>query len=94
MNVEHGTMTPLIFTVNGSMGPECAQFHRCLADKISEKTGQSYSDVINYMRCKLSFIILRAAILCLRGTRSKPSKHLNVDGDDFSMFVSELHLER
>ena len=57
MNVEHGTMTPLIFTVNGSMGPECAQFHRCLADKISEKTGQSYSDVINYMRCKLSFII-------------------------------------
>ena len=41
MNIEHGTLTPLIFTVNGSMGPECAQFHRCLADKISEKTRQT-----------------------------------------------------
>ena len=25
MDIEHGTLTPLVFTVNGSMGPECAQ---------------------------------------------------------------------
>ena len=94
MNIEHGTMTPLIFTVNGSMGPECAQFHRCLASKIAEKTGQSYSDIINYIRCRLSFIILRATILCLRGSRARPSKSNTEMGDDFSLYARDLQLKQ
>ena len=49
MDIEHGTLTPLVFTVNGSMGPECAQYHRCLADKIAEKTGEPYADVMNFI---------------------------------------------
>ena len=28
MNVEHGTFTPLVFTVNGSAGPEAETFHK------------------------------------------------------------------
>ena len=93
IEVEHGTLTPLIFTTNGSMGPECLMFHKSLADKISEKTGERYSDVMNFIRCKLSYILLKAAILCLRGSR-KPAdieKLANV-GDDFGLYASELRL--
>ena len=27
MNIEHGTFTPLIFTIHRGMGPECAAYH-------------------------------------------------------------------
>ena len=94
MNIEHGTLTPLVFTVNGSMGPECAQYHKCLADKIAQNTGEQYADVISFMRCKLSYIVLRSAILCLRGSRSKSNENLTTSGDDFGLYVAETHLER
>ena len=92
-NIEHGTLTPLIFTTNGSMGPECFLFHKSLADKISEKTGEQYADVMSFIRCKLSYILLRQAILCLRGSR-KPadSDNLAIVGDDFGLYANELRL--
>ena len=95
MDIEHGTLTPLIFTVNGCMGPECSQFHKNLADKISEKTGEPYADVMNFIRCKLSYIILRSAILCLRGSRrpTNSSNLVNV-GDDFGLYANDLNLKR
>ena len=42
MEVEHGTFTPLIFTVKGVMGSECRTYHKILAGKIAEKTGERY----------------------------------------------------
>ena len=91
MDVEQGTFTPLVFTVNGSMGPECEQFHRCLASKLAEKTDQRYADVMNFIRCKLSFIIIRAAVLCLRGSRKVDTKE-RPTGDDFSLFAADMGL--
>ena len=93
INIEHGTLTPLVFTTSGSMGPECSLFHKSLADKISEKTGEQYADVMNFIRCKLSYILMRSAILCLRGSR-KPTNADNLAsvGDDFGMYASELRL--
>ena len=35
IQVEHGTLTPLIFTTSGAMGHECQKFHKELALKIS-----------------------------------------------------------
>ena len=70
MNVEQGTFTPLIFTVDGGTGSECTACHKNLADKISSKTGENYAKVITFMRCKLSFIVLKSALLCLRRSRT------------------------
>ena len=69
MNVEHGTFTPLVFSLNGVMSPECEKFHKHLATKISTKTEQRYSAVMNLIRVKLSFLILRACLVCVRGSR-------------------------
>ena len=79
MNIEQGTFTPLIYTIHGGMGPECAAFHKNIAEKIAYKTD---AKVQTFIRCKLSFIIIRSALLCLRGSRSiKASNLVNIDSD-------------
>jgi hypothetical protein len=69
MNIEHGTFTPLVFSLNGAMAPECVRFHKHLASKIATKTEQKYSSVMNTIRTKLSFMILRACLMAVRGSR-------------------------
>ena len=73
MQVEQGTLTPLVFTATGCMGPEATTYHKTLAEKLSVKTGEKYKDVINFILCKLSIITVRSALLCLRGSIDPPS---------------------
>ena len=68
--IEHGTFTPLIFSATGGMGPATQVFYGRLAALISEKQQQSYSTTMGWIRCCLSFSLLRSAITCLRGSRS------------------------
>jgi len=68
--VEHGVFTPLVFSTTGGMGREATTFYKRLADKIAYKQETSYSQVMGWLRCRLSFAILRSAILCIRGSRS------------------------
>ena len=63
LNVEHGTFTPLIYSINGGMGPEATYYHKLLATKLANKTGDKYCNVVNFIRCKLSFLILKMALL-------------------------------
>ena len=60
--VEHGSFTPLVFNTAGGMG---------YAATTAYKREQSYSTVMGWMRCRLSFSLLRSAIMCLRGSQSK-----------------------
>ena len=62
--------TPLVFTTTGSMGREGTTFYKRLADMLSHKQEKPYSVVMGWLRCRLSFAILRSSIMCLRGTRS------------------------
>ena len=72
------------------MSQEGSIFHKHLAEKIANKTGQKYERVITWMRCKLSFVIMRSALLCLRGSRSV---RVDVDAaDDFSFACDEARL--
>ncbi len=91
MEVEHGTFTPLIFSVKGVMGPECQSFHKILAGKISEKTGERYDEVTRMIRVKLSFKIMKSALKCVRGSRSL-YKNVSEDVDDFGFALNELGL--
>ena len=93
MNCDQGTFTPLVFTVTGVMGHECDLYHKALADKISRKRGDRYADIMQYMRTKLSFLALKATLLCLRGSRSTFSKSEQLEGGDFGMRLSELRLQ-
>ena len=49
----------------------CKRFHSRLAELLALKKGDDYATTISWIRAKVSFAILRSALLCLRGTRSK-----------------------
>ncbi|KAL5489466.1 hypothetical protein EMCRGX_G018560 [Ephydatia muelleri] len=69
-DVEHGVFTPLVFSTSGAMGREATTFYKRLADLLSDKQDKAYSLIMGWLRCRLSFAILRSAIMCLRGSRS------------------------
>ena len=76
LQVEKGSFTPLIFSTTGGMGPECARFHKRVAELISSKRGESYSDVINLIRTRIRFSILKSTLVALRGERGKRQKYV------------------
>jgi len=41
-----------------------------LASMIAVKHNKAYSKTLNWLRCRISFSLLRSAVMCLRGSRS------------------------
>ena len=73
IQVEKATFTPLVFSTTGGMGNEAAKFLKHLAVKISNKSGQSYSDTVAFVRRRLRFDLLKTCVISLRGFRGKPN---------------------
>ena len=69
-DLEHGCFSPLVFSVSGGMGPTAKVVYKKPAAMIASKHSQPYSQTINWLRCRLSFSLLRSSIMCLRGSRS------------------------
>ena len=86
-DVEHGVFTPIVLSTVGSMGREATIFYKRLADLVAQKQQRPYALVMNWLRCRLSFAILRSAIMCIRGSRS--SLHHPIWEVDISLAASE-----
>ena len=86
-DIEHGVFTPLVFTTTGGMGREATTFYKRLADTIARKEDKPYPTIMAWIRCRLSFAILRSAILCIRGSRSR--RHRFVCESDITLAMSE-----
>ena len=74
IQVEKASFTPLVFTTSGGMGPECTKFHKKIAQLISIKTKEDYSQVMNHLRTRLRFTLLRSTLIALRGERGRVKK--------------------
>ena len=70
IEVEHSSFVPLIFSCSGGSAPAANKVMQRLAELISEKKNESYSDTMNYIRTKVSFALIRSAVLCIRGCRA------------------------
>ena len=68
--VEHASFTPLVFSLTGGLGPAATTFYKHLASMLSGRWKQPYSTTIDWLRCRLSFFLLRSSIMCIRGARS------------------------
>lgn len=68
--VDRGSFTPLVFSSSGGAGPAATAFLKRLASRLAEKRDIPYSQVAGWLRCRLSFALLRCSILCLRGARA------------------------
>ena len=92
IEVEHGSFTPLVFSSYGGQGRETNRFLSILAEKLSSKKEISYGETVAWLRTKVSFCLLRSAILCVRGSRSV-RKVLAVDTDNIELACSEGRIE-
>ena len=71
LQVEKGSFSPLVFTTTGGMAPEAIRFLKRVAEKISAKTREKYSQVMNNIRTRISFEIMRSVLVAVRGVRGK-----------------------
>jgi len=71
LNVEHADFNPLVFTCSGGMAPQSHLVVKRLAEKLSKKQNIQLSVVSGWLRCRLSFALLRTTLLCVRATRHK-----------------------
>lgn len=71
--VERGSFTPLVFATTGGMGSNASTTYKRLASLLATKRKESYSLTMALIRAQLSFALLRSAVLCLRGSRSRKS---------------------
>ena len=83
--IEQGTFTPLVFTTTGGMADECLRYYSRLAELLSAKKQESYATTISWVKAKVSFAILRSALLCLRGSRTPRRRNLVIKDSDLEM---------
>ena len=69
--VEHGCFTPLVFSTSGGMGREATVVYKRLANLLSISRNEPYSVIMGWLRCRISFALLRSSLSCIRGTRSR-----------------------
>ena len=74
--MEHSSFTPLVFSASGGMGHEASVFYKRLASLLSDKWNDPYATVLGWIRCKLSFCLLRSAMQCIRGARSSQGHYI------------------
>ena len=88
--VEHGAFTPFVFTTSGGMARECKTFFSLLASAIAEKQKEHYSKIIALIRVRISFALLRSALMAIRGTRSLHKKaHITTLIENSSVALTE-----
>ena len=68
--IEHASFTPLVLSSTGGMGREATTFYKRIASLLSDKWDYPYSKTLNWLRCRLSFSLLRSSIQAIRGARS------------------------
>ena len=98
LDIERGSFTPLVFTTTGGMGREANVFFKRLASLLSIKREEPYSTVMRWLRCRLSFSLVRSALLCIRGSRSGAPSSVSpdtlLDSNTISLAVAESNLTK
>ena len=84
IHTERGTFTPLVFATTGGMAPECVRMNKRIAELISTKRGEQYSQVMKHIRTRLRFALLRTTIIAIRGTRGTMRDGEEVDIEEIS----------
>jgi hypothetical protein len=91
--VEHADFNPLVFTCTGGMAPQCHLIMKRLAEQLSKKQNIQQSVVSGWLRCRLSFALLRTTLLCVRATRRKRFAAEGNNNNNIELAVSESRME-
>ena len=67
LQIEHGSFMPLVMSATGGMGRKCKKFYVRLAEMISYKRGTSYIVIASWVRRKITRLLIKSIVMCLRG---------------------------
>ena len=76
------------------MGTTATKVYKRIAAMITEKHSKPYSRTMHSIRCRLSFSLLRSAIMCLRGSPSvihRPAGMLTIDTMDLDCSEDKVY---
>ena len=94
ITVERGTFTPLVYTTFGGWGPQAQRYHKRLAELISKKRNEEYHYVINHIRVKVRFALLRSVLIAVRGERGRRTKSAQpIGATSFNMVPESMQYE-
>ena len=70
------------------MALECTKYHKKVAELIALKTKEDYSKVMNHLRTRLRFTLLKSTLIAVRGERGKSRKPTeNISDLPFNMVL-------
>ena len=90
--VEHVSFTPLVLTATGGMANEARALYSRLASCLVTKRDQPYSLTMSWLRCQLTFPLLRPSIQCIRGACSRCGHVAKLPSSPLDLVISELDL--
>ena len=65
LNVEQSSVVPAVFSSTRDMGKHANALYKRIVSLLADKSGEAYNFVSAWIRCKLSFALLRASVMCL-----------------------------
>ena len=95
INTEKGTFCPLVYSTFGGTAPQCTSHHKRVAQLMAHKRKEKYEDIINFIRIKIRFALLKSVLMALRGVRGvqKSSKGIPISTVEFGLIPKEDHYE-
>ena len=67
-------VSTIVLSMSRGMGVEATKLHKRIAVSIADKRNEEYSHVINHLRTRLRFALLKSTVTAVRGTRGKRTK--------------------
>ena len=98
-DVENSIFDPLVFSSTGGAGPSASKVMKRLAQKISEKREEKYSDVMSFIRTKISFAVVVVVVVVVVNVNFRkggisPGRVFKVSSTDFYTFDSRNTIAR
>ena len=70
MQIEHGSITPLVMLATAGMSREYRKFCARFSEMVKEKSDVRYSTIATWIRRKITFSLIKSFGLCTHRSRS------------------------
>ena len=93
LDLEHSSFTPLVLSSSGGLGPAATSTYKRLATLLAVKWDQPYSSTMSWLRCRLSFSLLRSSIQAIRGARSSAGMAMKSATLPLDLMITESQMD-
>ncbi len=85
LQVEKASFIPIVGSTFGGWGNEANRFHKRIASLIADKKNERYADVMNHIRTRLRFCVLKSVLMAVRGVRGKSREAAPISSLSFNL---------